>query len=153
MKYAFSAKRAESRTTRLPYLSAIARTARRFAIETGWPPAVLFVIVTMINGTRSWYCSRAASSFAGSTLPLKGISSWVSFASSIVQSRAVALRDSMCPLVVSKCELPGTMSPCFTRWLKRTFSAARPWCVGITYSKPVRRVIVSLRWKNDVEPA
>ena len=25
--------------------------------------------------------------------------------------------------------------------------------VGMTYSKPVRRVIVSLRWKNDVEPA
>ena len=35
MKYAFSAKRAESKTTRLLYLSAILRTPRRLSIENG----------------------------------------------------------------------------------------------------------------------
>ena len=95
MKYAFSAKRAESKTTRLLYLSAILRTPRRLSIETGCPPAVLFVIVTMMKGILSAFSARHFSSLSRSTLPLKGTSSWVSFASSTVQSTAKALRLSM----------------------------------------------------------
>ena len=84
-------------------------------MDTGCPPAVLLVMVTMIKGIRSAYSVRAFCNLSGSTFPLNGISSWVCFAASIVQSNAVAWRPSMCPLVVSKCELPGTMSPSCTR--------------------------------------
>ena len=54
----------------------------------------------------------------------------MSKASLMVQSTAVAFLNSMCPLVVSKCELPGTTSPSFTNAENKTFSAALPWCVG-----------------------
>ena len=101
----------------------------------------------------SAFSANAFSNFLGSTFPFKGISNWVSFASSIVQSKAVALRLSICPFVVSKWELPGTMSPCFTKWENNTFSAARPWCVGITYSNPVIAVIVSFKRKKLLAPA
>ena len=88
--------------TGLLYLSAIFRTSRKFCMETGCPPAVLLVIVTMMNGMRSLCSCKAFSSFTGSTLPLKGISNCVCRASSIVQSSAIAFRLSICPLVVSK---------------------------------------------------
>jgi len=50
----------------------------------------------------------------------------VSKASSIVQSNAVAFLNSIWPLVVSKCELPGIISPSLTKTENSTFSAALP---------------------------
>jgi hypothetical protein len=50
----------------IPKRLAIARTASRLRIETGWPPPELSVTVTMINGMRSafpvaraWFGARA----------------------------------------------------------------------------------------------
>ena len=51
MKYAFSAQRAASKYTGMLNSSANALTARRFAIDTGWPPPALFVSEIMISGT------------------------------------------------------------------------------------------------------
>ena len=93
------------------------------------------------------------SSFAVSISPLKGSSACVSAAASIVQSTAWQRRCSMWPLVVSKWELPGTMSPSFRSAEKITFSAARPWWVGRNQGMSNRRLTVSLRRKYDEAPA
>ena len=53
MNQAFSAKRHASRKNGLRYRSHSARTARRFASETGCPPPELLVTVTITSGTRS----------------------------------------------------------------------------------------------------
>jgi len=96
-------------------------------IDTGCPPAVLLVMVSTTHGTFSrGFSRRSFSSLAMSISPLNGSSFWVSAASSMVQSTAWQRRNSMCPFVVSKWELPGTMSPSLSRAEKMTFSAARP---------------------------
>ncbi len=48
------------------------RTSRRLAIDTGWPPPELLVMVTITGGTRSASSSRIFSSSRMSKLPLKG---------------------------------------------------------------------------------
>ena len=53
----------------------------------------------------------------------------------------------MCPFVVSKCELPGTMSPSLSSAEKITFSAARPWCVGRNHGMPNSSATVVLSRK------
>ena len=53
------------------------------------------------------------------------------------KSMAWALRHSICPLVVSKCAFPGTQSFLCTNTENNTFSAPRPWWVGIRCGKPV----------------
>lgn len=53
MKYAFSAKRAESNITYFSYFFANFETALMFSIDTGCPPEVLFVSVMIIKGTVS----------------------------------------------------------------------------------------------------
>jgi len=92
---------------------------------------VLFVIVRTMHGIFSLGCFlRTSSSLPRSILPLNGSSIVVSLASSIVQSIAWALRNSMCPFVVSKWEFPGRMSSALIKAENRTFSAALPWWVG-----------------------
>ncbi len=68
--------------------------------------------------------------------PLKGCRWLGSFASGIGMSTAVAPTNSQLARVVSKCVLFGTMSPFLHITLNRMRSAARPWCVGITWRNP-----------------
>ncbi len=53
MNQAFSANRQASRKNGISCRSQTSRTARRFAIDTGWPPPELLVTVTMTSGIRS----------------------------------------------------------------------------------------------------
>ena len=76
MNQAFSANRHALRNNRVPYASHRARTARRFSSETGWPPPLLLVTVTITHGTITHGTSspraRSDSSATTSILPLNG---------------------------------------------------------------------------------
>mmetsp|Transcript_30475 Transcript_30475/g.85308 ORF Transcript_30475/g.85308 Transcript_30475/m.85308 type:complete len:217 (+) Transcript_30475:540-1190(+) len=138
MKKAFSANRQASRKSGLPpYLSHSARTARRFPRDTGWPPPLLLVTVTMTQGTRRPSSLRSSSRRCRSRSPLKGASaSAPSQHAGDGRSTAAAPVASMLARVVSKCVLLGTSQPPGGARRgshtapKRIFSAARPWCVG-----------------------
>ena len=64
--------------------------------------------------------------------PLNGCTSDGSSASAIGRSTASAPVNSTFARVVSKCVLFGTIFPAPPIAVNRIFSAARPWCVGIT---------------------
>jgi hypothetical protein len=78
-------------------------------------------------------CSATTrSSFARSTLPLKGCSLRGSWASSMMTSTNVAPASSWCRRVVVKYMLPGMTSPGLMSSVLTMCSAARPWWVGMT---------------------
>ena len=106
-------------------------------MDTGWPPPELFVIVTTTSGTCSAPRSRiVASSASRSMLPLNGPGAATSADSGQGRSTASAPVCSMLARVVSKWVLLGTTSPGPHRVENRMRSAARPWCVGMTFRKP-----------------
>jgi hypothetical protein len=114
-----------------------AETSRTFASDTGWPPAELFVSVSMHSGMRAAPTSAMSPRSAGtSRLPLKGEDREGSRPSGQSRSTARAPVASTLARVVSKCVLFGTTSPGLHTVLKRIRSAARPWCVGITTGNP-----------------
>ena len=85
--------------------------------------------------------------------PLNGCSLCGSRPSSIRRSSASAPVNSTFARVVSKCVLFGTVLPGPPSWLKRMRSAARPWCVGMTWRNGKSSLTAaSKRWK-DGEPA
>ncbi len=126
MNQAFSANRHASRNSGLPNASHVARTARRFSSDTGCPPPLLFVTVTITHGTSSPRSRSSRSSAAMSMLPLNGCSLRASCASAITRSSASAPVNSTFARVVSKCVLLGTTLPGPPSTVKRIFSAARP---------------------------
>ena len=136
MKNAFSAKRQASKKNGTPCRLQTALTSRMLASETGWPPPLLFVMVIMTRGILSPPRSSAFSSLETSMFPLKGERESGSYAPSFTRLTALAPRTSMLAWVVSKWMLLRTDCPCFTSASKRTRSAARPWCVGMTWGKP-----------------
>ena len=117
----------------MPYSSHSARTARTLATLTGWPPAMFTVTARETYGMRSAPCSsKTRRSLATSTLPLKGLSSSGSCASSTMTSTKRPPASSWCSRVVVKYMLPGITSPgLMSTWLMMC-SAPRPWCVGTT---------------------
>ena len=154
MNHAFSAKRHASRKSGTPCRSQMARTPRRFSSETGWPPPELFVIVTITAGTSAG--ARAASSrssAARSMFPLNGCTRAGSSASGMGRSTASAPVYSMFARVVSKCVLFGTILPGPPIAVKRIFSAARPWCVGITCRNGNSSCTAARNRYQDGEPA
>ena len=133
MNHAFSANRQPSRNSGLPCASHTSRIAWRFSSETGWPPPELLVIVTMTTGTASPRSRSSASSAAVSMFPLNG---WMSDGwrpSAMTRSTASAPVYSTLARVVSKWVLLGMTLPGPPIAVNRSFSAARPWWVGMTW--------------------
>ena len=90
-------------------------------------------MVTMMKGIFSRPCwVMVASSLAMSTLPLKGCRLSGQKASSMTQFTGIPPALKAWARVVSKGMLKGRIWPGFTNVPKTTFSAARPWCVGMT---------------------
>jgi hypothetical protein len=102
------------------------------AIETGWPPPPLLVMVTNATGTRPGGSATSAASRARSMLPLNGCGAARSRLSGQGRSSATAPAASMFARVVSKWVLFGTTSPLRSMVAARIRSAARPWWVGTT---------------------
>ncbi len=136
ISHAFSAKRQASMNSGTWCSSHSLRTASRLARLTGWPPPALLVTVIMTRAVRSPSVARCAASRSRSTLPLNGESLVVSRLSMHGRSTALAPLDSTLARVVSKCVLLKTTMPGPARVLNSKCSAARPWCVGTTCSKP-----------------
>ncbi len=154
MNHAFSAKRHASRKSGRPYRSQMARTARRFASDTGWPPPELFVIVTNTTGMDAAPRSvMSASSASVSMLPLNGWRVDGECPSGMTRSIASAPVNSTFARVVSKCVFDGMTLPGPLMTLKRIFSAARPWWVGMTWRNGHSSVTASRKWNHDGEPA
>ena len=86
-------------------------------------------------------------------LPLNGCRLDGSSASGIGRSTASAPVASTFARVVSKCVLFGTTFPGPPIAVKRIFSAARPWWVGITCRNGKRRCTASRKTNHDGEPA
>ena len=86
-------------------------------------------------------------------LPLKSSRACVSAASGTGRSTARAPTNSMFARVVSKCVLLGTTFPGRHITVKRMRSAARPWCVGIMWRKPVSRSTARFMRKKLSLPA
>ena len=73
MNQAFSSARVASSMTRMPFDRQSSDTARRFAIDIGWPPAMFTLASTEMYGILSApYSSIAVWSFSRSTFPLNG---------------------------------------------------------------------------------
>ena len=98
-----------------------------FSIETGCPPDELqgngnktkryfFLTIFLVNFFQ----------FIEINISLERIKVINVKASSIVQSIAWALRNSIWPLVVSKCEFPGIILPSFTKTEKEHFLQHAP---------------------------
>ena len=120
---------------------------------TGCPPSELLVTVVITSGTLPALSRNTRSSAATSMFPLNGCRTCGWCPSGMGMLRATAPRCSMLPRVVSKCVLFGTMSPGLSMALLRMCSAARPWCVGITWVKPVMSCTARSKVKNDRAPA
>ncbi len=86
-------------------------------------------------------------------LPLNGWTAEGTRPSAMTRSRASASSTSTFARVVSKWLLFGTTSPAFSTVWNRMRSAARPWCVGMTWRKPVRSCTTSRKRKNERLPA
>ncbi len=86
-------------------------------------------------------------------LPLNGWSAAGSRPSGITRSRASAPVDSTFARVVSKCVLLGTTFPGPAIAENRIFSAARPWCVGITCGNGNSSCTAARNTNHDGEPA
>src|SRR6516165_7285772 len=99
--------------------------------------------------------SRSISSWRRSVsmFPLKGKKWAGSLASGVGRSTAVAPTNPQFARVVSKCVLFGTMSPFLQVTLKRMRSAARPWCVGITWRNSKIACTASRKRAKLGEPA
>src|SRR5215471_15051944 len=96
----------------MPCFLQICFTSRMLAIDTGWPPPELLVIVSITRGI-FLAPSRSISSWRRSVsmFPLKGKKWAGSLASGVGRSTAVAPTNSQFARVVSKCVLFGTTSP------------------------------------------
>jgi hypothetical protein len=86
-------------------------------------------------------------------LPLKGWREDGTCASATGMSSASAPVNSTFARVVSKWVLFGIVFPAPPIALKRIFSAARPWWVGITCSNGNRSCTASRKRNHDAEPA
>ena len=111
-------------------------TALILAMDTGWPPPELFVIVNITSGIFSAPPAR-------SVRPARHVHvsfEWMQVAGLLgFRDRNVhggGAHKFTLARVVSKCVLFGTMSPFLHITLNRMRSAARPWCVGITWRNP-----------------
>jgi hypothetical protein len=138
----------------MPYRSQMARTPRMFSRLTGWPPPVLFVTVTKTTGTFSGpRLAMKASRASRSMLPLNGCSTsgWVP--SGMTKSAASAPVNSTLARVVSKWVLLGIAVPGPAMTLKRIFSAALPWWVGMTCRNGKSAWTDSRNRYHDGEPA
>ena len=154
MNQAFSAKRHASKISGKSYSSHTSRTARTFSIDTGWPPPELLVTVNITIGMRSAPTSSiVALSASTSMFPLNGRITDGSRPSGMTMSRASAPWYSTLARVVSKWVLFGTTSPSLTATVNRIFSAALPWCVGMTWSNPVMLLTADSNRKKDLLPA
>ncbi len=154
MNHAFSANRQASRNSGSSYRSQTARTARRLASETGWPPPELLVTVMNTTGMASRPRSAMrASSASTSMLPLNGWRADGWRPSAMGRSRASAPVNSTLARVVSKWVLFGTTLPGPATTLNRIFSAARPWWVGITCRNGNRAWTASRKRNQDGLPA
>ena len=85
--------------------------------------------------------------------PLNGCSSAGWRPSGITRSTASAPVYSTFARVVSKCVLLGTTLPGPPIAENRIFSAARPWCVGITCLNGKSSWTASRKMNQDGEPA
>ena len=149
MNQEFSANRQASRYSGMPWRAVTSRTARMFAMETGWPPPELLVTVSMTSGTSSApSVAISCSSAATSILPLNGSRACVSAAAGSGRSTARAPVNSIFARVVSKCVLLGTTWPGRHITVNRIRSAARPWCVGIMWVNPVRSSTTAFKPKK-----
>ena len=86
-------------------------------------------------------------------LPLKSPRDCVSRASGTGRSTARAPVNSMLARVVSKWVLLGTTWPGLHSTVNRMRSAARPWCVGTMWRKPVSSSTTFFRRKKLSLPA
>ena len=137
MNQAFSAKRAASRKSGMPWPANSSRSARMLVSETGWPPPELLVTVSTTSGTRPAFSPSHPPRRSMSILPLKGWSHVGSSPSGITKSSASAPEASILARVVSKWVFPGIASPSPPTSPKRMRSAARPWCTGMMWRRPV----------------
>ncbi|MPN21648.1 hypothetical protein SDC9_169028 [bioreactor metagenome] len=127
IKYAFSANRQQSRYNGIPYLLKIFFVSRIFSIETGCPPPLLFVMVSIPIGIRSLpYFLIVSSSLLRSIFPLKSAITSGLTPSAVGKSTGIAPMNSKLPRVVSKCVLFGTTLSALATTLNKTFSAALP---------------------------
>ena len=85
--------------------------------------------------------------------PLKGWSADGSRPSGITRSIASAPVNSTFARVVSKCVLLGTTVPGPAIAVNRIFSAARPWCVGITCGNGNSSWTAARNVNHEGEPA
>jgi hypothetical protein len=120
------------------------------AMDTGWPPPVLLVTVSMPNGMR--WPSFSTSGARQVDVALEGRDRRRLQALGITRSSASTPMYSRLPRVVSKWQLLGTRSPFLHTAVNSTFSAARPWCVG-TKCMPVMSWITFSRRKKLRAPA
>ena len=86
-------------------------------------------------------------------LPLNGCSTPGDRASAIGRSTAAAPVNSTFARVVSKCVLFGMILPGPPSAVKRIFSAARPWWVGMTWAKSKSSWTAASKRNHDGEPA
>jgi len=124
-----------------------------FSIETGCPPPELFVTVTKTAGTSAARFASSSSSASMSMFPLNGWMRCGSRPSGITRSTASAPVASMFARVVSKWVLFGMTFPGPAMTEKRIRSAARPWCVGMTWRKGKSSRTASRKRNHDGEPA
>ena len=107
-------------------------------------------VMNTTGTSRSESTRRSAST---SMSPLKGWREDGTSASATGRSSASAPVNSTFARVVSKCVLFGMVLPGPPSALNRIFSAARPWCVGITCSNGNSSCTASRKRNQEAEPA
>ena len=127
--HAFSAKRAMSRTSFLPWPCVTRATSRMFCIDTGWPPPALFVIVSMTIGhALAVLALEQLLETVDVDVPLeRRVGGGVERLRRPAGRARCPSRTSMCARVVSKCAFDGTISPGSMIAPKKMLSAPRPW--------------------------
>ena len=111
------------------------------------------MIVTNTTGTSAAALGEQRLERTEVHVPLEGVLVAGSRPSAITRSTASAPVNSTFARVVSKCVLFGTTLPGPPIALNRIFSAARPWCVGITWGNGKSSWTASRNRNQEGEPA
>ena len=154
MNHAFSAKRQASRKSGTPWRSQTERTPRRFSRETGWPPPELFVTVTNTTGTSPAALDEERLERLRVHVALEGCSDRriAALGDHEVDGFGTGDLDVRARRVEVRVVRDDLARPRRST-ANRIFSAARPWCVGITCWNGNSSCTASRNTNHEGDPA